>query len=139
MIKVGERVRLWQRVANDLNTPLKGTVTSLVPDSVGVRPDGIEAPLILPRQSITRVDLSGGPKSGSRVNSTLTGMLVGGLTGAIIGVITGNLTGKNSAKGAYVGGAAGLVIGGGVGYVLPGEAWRPAQLPPLPPRPVSAP
>jgi len=130
VIKVGERVRLWQRVANSLSDPLKGTVTSLVPDSVGVRPDGLPTPVILPRQSITRVDVSGGLNSGSHLTSTLTGMLIGGLSGAVLGVIAGNLSGKNASKGAYYGGAAGLVIGGGIGYLSPGEAWRRAQLPP---------
>ncbi len=123
-------MRVWQRVANSLSEPLKGTVTTLVPDSVGVRPDGLPHPVILPRQSVTRVDISGGPNSGSRLTSTLTGMLIGGLSAAVLGVIAGNLAGKDASKGAYIGGAAGLVIGGGIGYLSPGEAWRRAQLPP---------
>jgi hypothetical protein len=139
---VGERVRLWQRVANSVSSPLHGTVTGLPVDSVGIRPDGLTTPVTLPAQSITRVDLSKGPNSGSRTTSTLTGMLIGGVSGALIGIIGGDLAHKNAAKGGAVGGVVGIVIGGGVGYALPGEAWEPARLPTSPvatTRPAGAP
>jgi hypothetical protein len=129
-IEVGQRVRIWQLVANDLSVPLKGTVIHLNADTVEVKAEGLATPVTLPRPLITRVDVSGGPKSGSRTVSTLTGMLIGGLGGALLGVIAGDLARKNAAKGAVLGGVVGIVAGGGIGYMSPGEEWRRAQLPP---------
>ena len=106
-----------------------GSVTGLPPDSVAVRPNGLKVPVTLPRQSITRVDLSRGPNSGSRTALTLTGMLIGLLGGATIGVVGGDLAKKNAAKAGAVGAVVGIVIGGGIGYALPGEAWQRAQFP----------
>ena len=132
-IRIGERVKLWQRVANTLSVPLKGTVTSLLADSVGVRPNGLATPVVLSRQSITGVEISKGPRSGSRLTSTLTGILIGGLSGAALGLIGGNVANKNAAKASYLGAAVGVVVGGGLGYALPGEGWQHAQLPPTAP------
>jgi hypothetical protein len=133
IIQVGQRVRIWQLVANDLSVPLKGTVTHLGTDTVGVNEEGLKTPVNLPRQLITRVELSKGPQSGSRTVSTLTGMLIGTLSGAVLGVIAGDIAHKNAAKAGALGGVLGLVAGGGIGYASPGEAWGRAQLPPAPP------
>jgi hypothetical protein len=80
--------------------------------------------------AIERIELSGGRTTRS---ATIKGAIIGGLIGAaLIGFgqapeVNPGL--KDFLTGAPKGLAAGLVVGGGVGYALGGERWLPAEVP----------
>ncbi len=80
--------------------------------------------------SIERIEVSGGRTTRS---TTLKGALLGGLIGAaLIGFGQApevNPGFQDFLKGAPVGLAIGVVVGGGVGYALGGEKWLPAERP----------
>ncbi|MGQ0646758.1 MAG: hypothetical protein ACT4P7_04250 [Gemmatimonadaceae bacterium] len=80
--------------------------------------------------AIEGIEVSGGRTTRSAsIKGAIIGALVGG---ALIGFGQApevNPTFKDFLKGAPVGAAVGIVIGGGVGYALGGERWLPAELP----------
>ncbi|MBC7895619.1 MAG: hypothetical protein H7066_09400 [Cytophagaceae bacterium] len=80
--------------------------------------------------AIEAIEVSGGRTTRS---ATLKGAIIGGLVGAaLIGFgqapeVNPGL--KDFVRNAPIGFAAGVVIGGGVGYALGGEKWLPAEVP----------
>jgi hypothetical protein len=142
-VSVGTRVRI---TATSLRREkLVGRVDSLesgemVLDTTGVRRRlGFETGPILVEQyrrirlrtaAIEAIEVSGGRTTRS---ATIKGILIGGLIGAaLIGFGQApevNPSFKDFLKGAPVGLALGVVVGGGVGYALGGERWLPGEPP----------
>lgn len=125
-VVVGTRVRLWERVAGDISVPVIGRVERIARDSITLAPEAVAAPVELAWPSVSRVEVSAGPQTGSRSAGALKGGIIGALGGAVAGAILGNMANRNAPKFAI----AGLVLGGGAGAAIgaytPGERWQPA-------------
>jgi hypothetical protein len=125
-VAVGTRVRLWERVASDVSVPVIGRVERIARDSITLAPEAVARPVELAWPSVSRIEVSAGPRTGSRSAGALTGGIIGALGGAVAGVILGNMTNRNAPKFAV----AGFVVGGGagaaIGAYVPGERWQPA-------------
>jgi hypothetical protein len=128
-VRVGTRVRVWERAARDLSIPLTGSLTRITADTIAIRPDGLATPVAVARPAVTHLELSTGPHSGSRSSAAGVGAAIGGLGGGILGIIIGNLSRNNAARLGIYGAIAGAGAGAGIGASLPGEGWRPAVLP----------
>ncbi len=80
--------------------------------------------------AIEQIEVSAGRTTRS---ATIKGMLIGGAIGAaLIGFGQApevNPTFQDFLKGAPIGLAIGVVVGGGVGYALGGERWVPGEAP----------
>jgi len=127
--KVGARVRL---LARDLDPePLIGTVVEIDDETLSLRVGEGETPAVVPREAITRLEVSAGRKSRGR--GALIGAVVGGLVGAIALAATPEPScGPNpwSCIGISKEEAAPAVIGLGAGVgalvglaITPGEKW----------------
>jgi hypothetical protein len=138
-LRAGERARVWQSVRGAGQIETKGTVQSIVGDSLRVAVPHLAQPVAIPWSTVMHVDVSEGPASGPRWRSTLIGAAFGVVAGAIGGVVIGNAANKNAAKLGFAGIGVGAVGGGVIGYFLPGEAWRPALLPARAGRPIGSP
>lgn len=142
-VGVGTRVRIFapslrrERIVGRVDSLETG---EMVLDTTGVRRRlGFETGPILVEQyrrmrlrtaAIEQIEVSGGRTTRS---ATLKGALIGGLIGAaLIGLGQApevNPTFQDFLKGAPVGLAIGVVVGGGVGYALGGEKWLPGDPP----------
>ena len=130
---VGTRVRLWEQAARDLSLPVVGTLSRITSDTIDIRANGSDSPRGVPRQLVTRVEISLGPHSGSRSASAWMGAAIGGLGAGILGIIAGNLSRSNAARLGLVGAIGGAGVGAAIGASQPGESWRRAVLPPASP------
>lgn len=142
-VGVGTRVRIFapslrrERIVGRVDSLETG---EMVLDTTGVRRRlGFETGPILVEQyrrmrlrtaAIEQIEVSGGRTTRS---ATLKGAVIGGLIGAaLIGLGQApevNPTFQDFLKGAPVGLAIGVVVGGGVGYALGGEKWLPGDPP----------
>jgi len=127
-VVAGTRVRVWEHVTSAVSMPVVGSVARVTSDSISLVADGLTAPVGIAWPSITRVEVSAGPRSGSRSTSAITGGIIGALGGAVLGVIAGNVASHNAATFGVVGGVVGAGVGAGVGAYMPGERWSPAAL-----------
>jgi len=128
-LREGARVRL---LARDLYPePLIGTVVEIDDETLSLRLGDRETPALVPREAITRLEVSAGRKSRGR--GALFGAVIGGLVGAIALAATPEPScGPNpwSCIGVSKGEAAPAVIGLGAGVgalvglaITPGEKW----------------
>ncbi len=125
-VAVGTRVRLWERVASDVSVPVVGRVERIGRDSITLAPEAVATPVELAWPSVSRIDVSAGPQTGSRSAGALKGGIIGALGGAVAGVILGNMANRNAPKFAVVGFVLGGGAGAGIGAYTPGERWQPA-------------
>jgi hypothetical protein len=132
-VVVGARVRLWERAAAGLAIPIVGDLTRVTPDTVALRPDGLQSTVGVERPHVVRIELSGGPGTASRSASAWKGAAIGGLGGAILGIIAGDISRHNAARFGAYGAVGGALIGAGAGAARPGEVWHPAVLAPAVP------
>jgi hypothetical protein len=137
-VHAGERVRLWVHQRDEAAVDLVGTVRDIGRDSVFLAPSHAPA-LGFPLAQIRHVEISDGPRSAPRWKSTLIGAALGALAGGTAGVIIGNATKHNAAELGEGGLAGGLVVGGVVGYMLPGENWHDGVLAGRPARAIGSP
>jgi len=129
-VRDGARVRVWERIRGESAVDLVGTVRFLGVDSLRLQPPGTIPAVSIPMTRISHVEVSAGRNSGPRWRSLLIGAGIGALAGGIAGVIAGDASHRNAAKYGIGAGAGGLVVGGVIGALVPGEAWREAALPP---------
>jgi hypothetical protein len=134
-------------------TTEKGTVAWVRADTIGFRVDGGRQDgsglVAVPLGHIERLD-----KSVGEHRNTVTGLWIGALSGAALGAATMaiatpthcnaasfgaavacglyNNPGTNAAAGAIVGGAAGLVLGAGIGTLIKTEKWARVPGYPIP-------
>ena len=121
-LAIGSRVRV--SAPGITAAPVVGTVRALDAQSVTVEVKGQTAPLTLPRDRISKLDLSVGRRS--RAMGALIGALVGAGAGALIGKASHTNRPYDFSSADEAGGAiAGLLVGGTVGALIPpGERWR---------------
>lgn len=127
-VRVGARIRVWERITGDPAVITTGHVTGLGPATLSLIPDGNEHAVTMERTNLQRINVSAGPKSGSRVSAAATGAVIGSLTAATAGVIAGDATKHNAAKGGAVGFGLGAVVGGVIGALRPREGWQTLKL-----------
>jgi len=127
-VRVGARIRVWERITGDPAVITTGHVTGLAPGALSLIPDGNEHAVTIDRANLQRIDVSAGPRSGSRVAAGAAGAIIGSLTAATAGVIAGDATKRNAAKGGAVGFGLGAIIGAAIGVLHPGERWRTLKL-----------
>jgi anti-sigma factor RsiW len=127
-VKVGERVRVWVRLRDEAALDYIGTVRAIEADSLILAPRHV-ADIGVPRVAIKHVEISEGRRSAPLWRSTLIGAAIGALAGGTAGVIIGNATKHNAAALGEVGLAGGFVVGGVVGYMVPGEGWHDGVVP----------
>ncbi len=125
-VVVGTRVRLWERVASNVSVPMVGRVERIARDSITLVPEAVTTPVELAWPSVSRIEVSVGPQTGSRSAGALTGGIIGALGGAVAGAILGNMANRNAPKFAIAGFLLGGGAGAGIGAYMPGERWQPA-------------
>ena len=125
-VVVGTRVRLWERVASDVSVPVIGRVERIARDSITLAPEAVTTPVELAWPSVSRIEVSVGPQTGSRSAGALKGGIIGALGGAVAGAILGNMASRNAPKFAVAGFVLGGGAGAGIGAYMPGERWQPA-------------
>jgi hypothetical protein len=130
------RVRVWLREpARQMEGPwrrqlLRGTVESVAADTLRLTVPGTLGTLVVPRSSMTRVDVSQGT---SRVAS-LVERAVGGAVGGAISTVIINETWPGGRyyhrtwRAAGAGAEWGAIAGAVVGFVFPNERWRRVHL-----------
>lgn len=80
--------------------------------------------------AIQAVEVSSGrTTTGATIRGALIGALAGGLLWGLGNLPEVNPSASDFIRGAPAGMVVGLVIGGGVGWALGGESWRPARVP----------
>jgi hypothetical protein len=127
-VRTGARVRLWVRQRDEAAVDLVGTVRIIGRDSLFLAPSHTPE-IAVPLARLRHVEISDGPRSAPRWRSTLIGAAFGALAGGVAGVIIGNAAKKNAAGLGEAGLAGGFVVGGVIGYMLPGENWHDGVLP----------
>jgi|SRR5579863_4570863 hypothetical protein len=125
-VAVGTRVRLWERVASDVSVPVIGRVGRIARDSITLAAEAVATPVELAWPSVSRIEVSAGPQTGSRSAGALRGGIIGALGGAVAGVILGNMANRNAPKFAIAGFVIAGGAGAGIGAYAPGERWQPA-------------
>lgn len=130
-VAIGDRVRLWERVASDVSVPVTGHIDRLAPDTITLAAESVRQPLEVPWPAVTRMEISAGPRTGSRAMGALTGGVIGALGGAVLGAIAGNMAHRNAPEIAVIGFVVGGAGGAAVGAYSPGERWDPVT--PIPP------
>ncbi len=121
----GSRVRVWTSSAAG---PVTGKVLRVDASAMMLAVDGSEPPIVVPRDAITRLDVSRGRRS--RGKNALIGALVGLAAAGI--VLAGDTSGPNGGPG--IGSGVALLFlpptGTLVGAMFPPghERWRPAKL-----------
>jgi hypothetical protein len=133
-------------------TTEKGTVAWVRADTIGFRLDGGRQDgsglVAVPLGKIERLDKSAGAH-----RNTVTGLWIGALSGAALGAATLAIAtpthcnavgwaavgcglydnpGTNAVAGAVIGGAAGLVLGAGIGTLIKTEKWARVPGYPIP-------
>ena len=95
-----------------------GTIEALDLQDIRLAVQGRAERLIVPRERITRMELSTGPRS--RIPGALIGAAVGGAAGALAGSQSSSYRDVSRAGGALIG----VLVGALVGAVIPpGEHW----------------
>jgi hypothetical protein len=128
-VAVGTRVRLWERVASDVSVPVIGRVERIARDSITLAPEAVATPVELAWPSVSRIEVSAGPLTGSRSAGALRGGIIGALGGAVAGVILGNMANRNAPDFAVAGFVLGGGAGAGIGAYARGERWQPVTAP----------
>ncbi len=123
-VVVGTRVRVWERVASDVSVPVIGRVERIARDSITLAPAAVATPVGLAWPSVSRIEVSVGPQTGSRSAGALKGGIIGALGGAVAGAILGNMANRNAPKFAIAGLLLGGGAGAGIGAYMPGERWQ---------------
>ena len=124
-VAVGTRVRLWERVASDVSVPVIGRVERIARDSIMLAPEAVATPVEVAWPAVSRIEVSAGPRTGSRSLGALKGGIIGALGGAVAGAILGNMANRNAPTFAIAGFVLGGGAGAGIGAYAPGERWQP--------------
>ncbi len=132
-LTAGMKLRIHQQQTG----PIVGTLISLDPDHV-VLLDSAADTTVVPRGSITKVEMYQGMKSGAG-KGAVTGLLVGGLGGAFLGAIAAASQDESDflytpPEQLVLGTALGFgVLGAGIGALVGAashtEQWTPTVLP----------
>ena len=99
--------------------PIVGTIYALDERSIRLQTQARAEPLTVPREQITRLDLSAGRRS--RLPGALIGAAVGGAAGALAGSQSSSYRDASQAGGALVGVLVGALVGA---LIPPGERWN---------------
>ncbi len=113
----GMRVRILAPATAD--QALVGTIAALDDRNIRLEVQGRGEALTVPRERITRLELSAGPRS--RVPGALIGAAVGGAAGALAGSQSSSYRDASQAGGALVGVLIGALVGAAI---PPGEHWK---------------
>jgi len=113
----GMRVRIL--APGNVDKALVGTIDTLDDRSISLEVQGRAERLTVPRERITRLDLSAGPRS--RLPGALIGAAVGGAAGALAGSQSSSYRDASQAGGALVGVLIGALVGA---LIPPGEHWN---------------
>jgi hypothetical protein len=132
-LTAGMKLRIHQQQTG----PIVGTLISLDPDHVVLLVSAADT-TVVPRGSITKVEMYQGMKSGAG-KGAVTGLLIGGIGGAILGGIAAASQdesdwtyippGQLIIGGAVGWGALGAGIGALIGMGSHSEKWEPTVLP----------
>jgi len=151
-IAAGDRVRVAtseqdheDEFEGSARRPLIGTVKEINARSLTLKIKGRDGPMVIPRSSVTRLELSLGTRD--RAGSVARGAAVGFLAGAVLGGIVGMASHDDDESssnalitfdhsrmldtvlGAAIFGLGGLLVGGVVGGVAAGEDWEEISSP----------
>jgi hypothetical protein len=113
----GMRVRIL--APGSLDKALVGAIDTLDDRNIRLEVEGRAEPITVPRERITRLDLSAGPRS--RLPGTLIGAAVGGVAGALAGSQSSSYREASQAGGALIGVLVGALVGA---LIPPGEHWN---------------
>lgn len=137
-VQSGTRIRVWvpepymQEQGPWRRQQLRGTVTSVMPDTLRLSVPGTEGTLAVARRSIRRLDISRGRPS--RVASAVERAFAGAIVGAITVVLDNDPRGSEwphysrEWRAAEEGAKWGAAIGATLGFILPTERWRRVRL-----------
>lgn len=117
LLAPGMRVRIF--APGSVDKALVGTIATLDDRSISLAVQGSAERLTVPRERITRLDLSAGPRS--RLPGALIGAAVGGAAGALAGSQSSSYRDASQAGGALVGVLIGALVGA---LIPPGEHWN---------------
>ena len=116
-------------------TPITGTLIAATPDSIRIRPGGVESsagPITLSRHSVQRFE-RGERVGGHAVVGAIVGFLTGALAGGAIGYAADcrNCESGNFAQpaGLLLGGLVGILSGIVIGSRFPNYVWEQAAVP----------
>jgi hypothetical protein len=120
------------RVRTSDGRTLIGRVEDFTPANLTLHPDGQVATITLPRPTLTRVDVSRGPRTRTKAAwaGARKGALIGGIPGAVLLALQHDQIQDGvgiphaAALGAWSGGLFGGLIGAIVSARRPGEQWE---------------
>jgi hypothetical protein len=123
------------RVRTSDGRTLIGRVDAVTPAGVELQPDGQTLAVALPRPTLSRVEISRGPRTrrASAWAGAKKGALIGGIPGTVLLALQHDQVGGGvsiphaAALGAWSGGLFGGLIGAWVGASRPGERWERVQ------------
>jgi hypothetical protein len=137
-VQSGARIRVWvpepymQEQGPWRRQQLRGTVSSVTPDTLHVSVPGTDGTLAIARQSIRRLDISRGrpSRAASAIERAFAGAIVGAITVALDNDPHGSEWPNYSRewRAAEEGAKWGAAIGAVIGFVLPTERWRRVPL-----------
>ena len=137
-VQSGTRVRAWipepylQDQGPWRRQQLRGTVSSVTPDTLRLSVPGTDGTLAVARQSIRRLDISRGrpSRAASAIERAFAGAVVGAITVALRNDPHGSEWPHYSRewRAAEEGAKWGAAIGAVVGFILPTERWRRVRL-----------
>jgi hypothetical protein len=116
-----------------VSVPVIGRVERIGHDSITLAPEAVPNPVEVAWPAVSRIEVSAGPRTGSRSLGALKGGIIGALGGAVAGAILGNVANRNAPTFAIAGFVLGGGAGAGIGAYAPGERWQPALMGSVPP------